>query len=228
MVDGGSGRASSPQGRPSASSAQSPRTPAMCRAEGDAGWKGGCGARGARGLGGTGAGMTSLATRLGVGPGVLWRGGGRGQGAQRGTAEGEPSGRVGRGGWGFAHLVDELHNALAVAELHHARRRLVQVVRVGHQRWLGRAHQRQPLRRPLNLRLPLGRLTSSGLGRGPQVGEVHGSPSLHGLLPVRARRGACGRLDRPQVDLEGLAIDRDRPCARGFLSAGTWLGLGLG
>ena len=59
------------------------------RSEGREGTRGHCG-----------AGMTSLATSLGVGPGVLWRGGGRGQGAQRGAAEGEPSERVGRGGDG--------------------------------------------------------------------------------------------------------------------------------
>ena len=53
-------------------------------------------------------------------------------------------------GPGAAHLVDKLHDALAVAELHHSRGRRVQAARVGHQRWLGHAHQHHPLRRPLH------------------------------------------------------------------------------
>ena len=47
-------------------------------------------------------------------------------------------------------LVDKLHDVLAVAELHHSRGRRVQAARVGHQRWLGHAHQHHPLRRPLH------------------------------------------------------------------------------
>ena len=56
--------------------------------------------------------------------------------------------------WGrTAHLFDELHDALAVAQLHHAGWRCVEAVRAGHQRWLGHAHQRHSLYGAIHLRV---------------------------------------------------------------------------
>ena len=50
----------------------------------------------------------------------------------------------------LAHLVDKLHDALTVAELHHSGGRRVQAVGAGHHRWLGHAHEHHPLSCPVS------------------------------------------------------------------------------
>ena len=54
-------------------------------------------------------------------------------------------GGAGAGAEARAHLVDELHNALAVYELHRSRRRPIKAARVWPEVGLGEAHQVDPL-----------------------------------------------------------------------------------